>query len=39
MGNTKLGHLWYNYMIVKNLPEVPEYNSTRLIQAIMDNRY
>ena len=28
IGNNKTGHLWYNYVIVNNIPEVPEDNFT-----------
>ena len=37
MGDTEPGKFWCNYVIVKNLPEVPEDNFTRLIQSIMAN--
>ena len=39
IGNTETGHLWYNYVIVNNIPEVPEANFTWLIQAIIANIY
>ena len=37
--NTEPVHLWYNYVIVNNIPEVPEDIFTRLIQYITANRY
>ena len=37
--NTEPVHFWCTYVIGKNIPEVPEYNFTLLIQSIMANRY
>ena len=39
IGNNEPGHFWYSYVIVKNIPEVPEDNFTQIIQNIVANRY
>ena len=39
IGNTEPGNFWYNYVIVKYLPEVPDDSFAQLIQDNMSNRY